>query len=89
MKKKNRLQMLAALLAATLSMALTSPIAAKANEEYNIEKKEEVSADTGRIYYLKNSHGDVIGQMDENGNVLPTVFYMPESSTMKPVAFII
>ena len=32
MKKKNRLQMLAALLAATLSMALTSPIAANASE---------------------------------------------------------
>ena len=110
MKKKNRLQMLAALLAATLSMALTSPIAAKADEEYNVDTTKETNADTGRIYYLKNSHGDVIGQMDDNGNllisyaynafgeqvstvallesrkVLPTVFYMPESSMMKPVA---
>ena len=85
MKKKNRLQLLAALLVATLSMALTSPIDAKANEEYNVGTTKEVSTDTGRIYYLKNSHGDVIGQMDENGKVLPTVFYMPESSTMKPV----
>ena len=89
MKKKNRLQMLAALLAATLSMALTSPIAAKANEDYNVDITKETNADTGRIYYLKNSHGDVIGQMDENGKVPPTVFYMPESSMMKPAAFII
>jgi len=37
MKKRNRLQMLAALLAATLSMALTSPIVTKAKEEYNVE----------------------------------------------------
>ena len=75
MKKKNRLQMLAALLAATLSMALTSPIAAKANEEYNVDTTKESNADTGRIYYLKNSHGDVIGQMDENGNVLTSYAY--------------
>ena len=75
MKKKNRLQMLAALLIATLSMAVTSPIAAKANEEYNVGQKEEVSAETGRIYYLKNSHGDVIGQMDENGTVLTSYAY--------------
>ena len=88
MKKKNRLRMLAALLAATLSMALTAPIAARANEDYNV-RKEEATANTGRIYYLKNSHGDVIGQMDENGTVLPIGFYMPESSMMKPAAFII
>ena len=50
MKKKNRLHMLAALLAATLSMALTSPIAAKANEEYNVDTTKESNADTGRIY---------------------------------------
>jgi len=75
MKKKNRLQMLAALLAATLSMALTSPIAAKANEEYNVDTTKETNATAGRIYYLKNSHGDVIGQMDENGTVLTSYAY--------------
>ena len=75
MKKKSRVQMLVALLAATLSMALTSPIAAKAEEHYNVKKKEEATADTGRIYYLKNSHGDVIGQMDENGNLLTSYAY--------------
>ena len=74
-KKKNRLQMLAALLAATLSMALTSPIAAKANEEYNVDTTKESNADTGRIYYLKNSHGDVIGHMDETGTVLTSYAY--------------
>jgi hypothetical protein len=89
MKKKNRLRMLAALLAATLSMALTSPIVAKANEEYNVDTTKETNAETGRIYYLKNSHGDIIGQIDENGNVLTIGFYMPESSMMKPAAFII
>jgi len=35
MKKNNRLQMLAVLIVAMLSMALTAPIAAKADEEYN------------------------------------------------------
>ena len=67
--------MLAALLAATLSMAVTSPIAAKANEEYNVDTTKEINADTGLIYYLKNSHGDVIGQMDENGNLLTSYAY--------------
>ena len=38
---------------------------------YTLDTTEEPNADTGRIYYLKNSHGDVIGQMDENGNLLP------------------
>ena len=86
MKKKNRLQMLAALLAATLSMALTSPIAAKANEEYNIDTTKETNAETGRIYYLKNSHGDVIGQMDENGNVLTNYAYNAFGEQVSAVA---
>ena len=85
MKKKNRLQMLAALLAATLSMALTSPIAAKANEEYNVDTTES-NADTGRIYYLKNSHGDVIGQMDENGTVLTSYAYNAFGEQVSAVA---
>ena len=86
MKKKNRLQMLAALLAATLSMALTSPIAAKANEEYNVDTTKETNADTGRIYYLKNSHGDVIGQMDENGNLLTSYAYNAFGEQVSAVA---
>ena len=86
MKKKNRVQMLVALLAATLSMALTSPIAAKADEDYNVEKKEEAAADTGRIYYLKNSHGDVIGQMDENGNLLTSYAYNAFGEQISAVA---
>ena len=86
MKKKNRVQMLVALLAATLSMALTSPIAAKADEDYNVEKKEEAVADTGRIYYLKNSHGDVIGQMDENGNLLTSYAYNAFGEQISAVA---
>ncbi|MBE5951587.1 MAG: RHS repeat-associated core domain-containing protein [Lachnospiraceae bacterium] len=75
MKKNNRLQMLAVLIVALLGMALTAPIAAKADEEYNAEKKEETTVSSGRIYYLKNSHGDVIGQMDENGNLLTCYAY--------------
>ena len=75
MKKNNRLQMLAVLIVALLGMALTVPIAAKADEEYNAEKKEETTVSSGRIYYLKNSHGDVIGQMDENGNLLTCYAY--------------
>ena len=86
MKKKNRLQMLAALLVATLSMALTSPIAAKANEEYNVDTTKETNADTGRIYYLKNSHGDVIGQMDENGTVLTSYAYNAFGEQVSAVA---
>ena len=86
MKKKNRLQMLAALLAATLSMALTSPIAAKANEEYNVDATKESNAETGRIYYLKNSHGDVIGQMDENGTVLTSYAYNAFGEQVSAVA---
>ena len=86
MKKKNRLQMLAALLAATLSMALTSPIAAKANEEYNVDTAKESNADTGRIYYLKNSHGDVIGQMDETGTVLTSYAYNAFGEQVSAVA---
>jgi len=86
MKKKNRLQMLAALLAATLSMALTSPIAAKANEEYNVDTTKETNATAGRIYYLKNSHGDVIGQMDENGNVLTSYAYNAFGEQVSAVA---
>ena len=86
MKKKSRLQMLAALLAATLSMALTSPIAAKANEEYNVDTTKESNAETGRIYYLKNSHGDVIGQMDENGNVLTSYAYNAFGEQVSAVA---
>ncbi len=86
MKKKNKLQMLAALLAATLSMALTSPIAAKANEEYNVDTTKETNADTGRIYYLKNSHGDVIGQMDENGTVLTSYAYNAFGEQVSAVA---
>ena len=54
---------------------LTPSIAAKANEEYNVDTTKESNADTGRIYYLKNSHGDVIGQMDETGNVLTSYAY--------------
>ena len=75
MKKKNRLQILAVLIVAMLGMGLTTPIAAKADEEYNAEKKEETMVTSGRIYYLKNSHGDVIGQMDENGNLLTCYAY--------------
>jgi len=86
MKKKNRLQMLAALLAATLSMALTSPIVTKANEEYNVDTTKESNADTGRIYYLKNSHGDVIGQMDDNGNVLTSYAYNAFGEQVSAVA---
>jgi len=86
MKKKNRLQILAALLAATLSMALTSPIAAKANEEYNVGTTKETNAETGRIYYLKNSHGDVIGQMDENGNLLTSYAYNAFGEQVSTVA---
>ena len=86
MKKKNRLQMLAALLAATLSMALTSPIAAKANEEYNVDATKETNATTGRIYYLKNSHGDVIGQMDETGTVLTSYAYNAFGEQVSAVA---
>lgn len=86
MKKKNRLQMLAALLIATLSMALTSPIAAKANEEYNVGTTKETDADTGRIYYLKNSHGDIIGQMDENGTVLTSYAYNAFGEQVSAVA---
>ena len=100
MKKKNRLQMLAALLAAigevnamlsvaasnAASMALTSPIAAKANEEYNVDTTKESNADTGRIYYLKNSHGDVIGQMDETGTVLTSYAYNAFGEQVSAVA---
>ena len=86
MNKKNRLQMLAALLAATLSMALTSPIAAKANEEYNVDTTKETNATTGRIYYLKNSHGDVIGQMDGNGTVLTSYAYNAFGEQVSAVA---
>jgi len=86
MKKKNRLQILAALLVATLSLALTSPIAAKASEEYNVGTTKESSADTGRIYYLKNSHGDVIGQMDEHGNVLTSYAYNAFGEQVSAVA---
>jgi len=86
MKKKNRLQMLAALFAATLSMALTSPIVTKANEEYHVSTTKESNADTGRIYYLKNSHGDVIGQMDENGNLLTSYAYNAFGEQVSAVA---
>ena len=86
MKKKHRLQMLTALLAATLSIALTSPIAAKANEEYNVDATKESNAETGRIYYLKNSHGDVIGQMDENGTVLTSYAYNAFGEQVSAVA---
>ena len=86
MKKKNRLQMLAVLLAATLSMTLTSPVAAKANEAYNVSTTKETNADTGRIYYLKNSHGDVIGQMDENGNLLTSYAYNAFGEQISTVA---
>ena len=86
MKKKNRVQMLAALLAATLSMVLASPIAAKADEEYNEDATKASNADTGRIYYLKNSHGDVIGQMDENGTVLTSYAYNAFGEQVSTVA---
>jgi len=60
MKKKNRLQMLAALLAATLSMALTSPIAAKANEEYNVSQHHQAYSGSGNHFaggnYMDHTH---------------------------------
>ena len=64
----------------------TPPIAAKANEEYNVGTAKESNADTGRIYYLKNSHGDVIGQMDDNGNVLTSYAYNAFGEQVSAVA---
>ena len=119
MKKKNRLQALAALLAATLTMALTTPVAASAaafeetyvgeerteskvyggmiapkttvatNNEvaYNETNIEATTADSGRIYYLKNSHGDIIGQMDEQGNLLASFAYNAFGELVSAVTF--
>jgi len=68
-------------LAAYISIALTSPIAAKAavatraETDYNLGTIKESTVETNHIYYPKNSHGDIIGQMDENGNLLSSYAY--------------
>ena len=54
---------------------------------YTLGNTEEPNADTGRIYYLKNSHGDVIGQMDENGNLLTSYGYNAFGEQISAVAF--
>ena len=108
MKKKNGLLTLAFMLAATLTMALTSPMSAKAEkfepvslvdrktesnlyggmilpqlpvattatEEYNlVDQSDEPATEQVRSYYVKNSHGDIIGQVDEYGNLLNSYAY--------------
>ncbi len=108
MKKKNKLQALEFMLVATLTMALTSPMSAKAEkfepvslvdrktesnvyggmilpqvavateetEEYNLATNStEPITEQVRSYYVKNSHGDIIGQVDEYGNLLNSYAY--------------
>ena len=107
------------LLAATLTMALTTPMSANAaafeetyvgeerteskvyggmiapkttvatnnKEAYNETNTEATTADSGRIYYLKNSHGDIIGQMDEQGNLLASFTYNAFGELVSAVTF--
>ena len=98
MKKNNKLFGLAAVLAATLTMLFAAPTEAKAAETskkivtesalgYNVSETAEES----QLYYLKNSHGDVIGQVDEKGNLVSSYAYnafgeLVASVTTKPSA---
>ena len=54
---------------------------------YNETSIEATTADPGRIYYLKNSHGDVIGQMDEQGNLLASFAYNAFGELVSAVTF--
>ena len=54
---------------------------------YNETNIEATTADSGRIYYLKNSHGDIIGQMDEQGNLLASFAYNAFGELVSAVTF--
>ena len=54
---------------------------------YNETNTEATTADSGRTYYLKNSHGDVIGQMDEQGNLLASFAYNAFGELVSAVTF--
>ena len=54
---------------------------------YNETNIEATTANSGRIYYLKNSHGDIIGQMDEQGNLLASFAYNAFGELVSAVTF--
>ena len=94
MKKKNKIYALVAVLAATLTMIFANPTEAKAAElpnrlvtevclGYNSYEEPEET----KVYYLKNSHGDIIGQVDENGNLLVSYSYNAFGELVAAVSF--
>ena len=94
MKKKNKIYALVAVLAATFTMLFANPTEAKAAElpsrlvtevclGYNCYEEPEET----KVYYLKNSHGDIIGQVDENGNLLVSYSYNAFGELVTAVTF--
>ena len=94
MKKKNKIYAFVAVLAATLTMLFANPTEAKAAElpnwlvtevclGYNSYEEQEET----KVYYLKNSHGDIIGQVDENGNLLVSYSYNAFGELVTAVTF--
>ena len=94
MKKKNKIYAFVAVLAATLTMLFANPTEAKAAElpnrlvtevclGYNSYEEPEET----KVYYLKNSHGDIIGQVDESGNLLVSYSYNSFGELVAAVTF--
>ena len=94
MKKKNKLYAFAAVLVAALTMLFASPTETKAAEfsdrlvtEVCLGYNSYEESEEAKTYYLKNSHGDIIGQVDENGNLLASYSYNAFGELVAAVAF--
>ena len=94
MKKKNKLYAFAAVLVAVLTMLFASPTETKAAEfsdrlvtEVCLGYNSYEESEEAKTYYLKNSHGDIIGQVDENGNLLASYSYNAFGELVAAVAF--
>ena len=94
MKKKNKLYAFAAVLVAALTMLFASPTETKAAEfsdrlvtEVCLGYNSYEEPEEAKVYYLKNSHGDIIGQVDENGNLLASYSYTAFGEMVAEVVF--